>query len=172
MNDFEPKIIAFLCNWCSYVAADAAGVSRLTQQPNARVIRVFCSGMVDPGYVIKAFASGADGVLVAGCHPGDCHYISGNRKALRRSRLLERLLLELGVEKGRFRLEWIAASESPRYVEVINTMSDEIRRLGPWVKSAPEAEAACPMRSSDQATNDLRPAMATSGYGGTVSPVN
>jgi F420-non-reducing hydrogenase iron-sulfur subunit len=163
MKDFEPKIIAFLCNWCSYVAADAAGVSRLNQQPNARVIRVFCSGMVDPGYVIKAFASGADGVLVAGCHPGDCHYISGNRKALRRSRLLERLLLELGVEKGRFRLEWIAASESPRYAEVINTMIDEIRRLGPFSQSTPEAEAACAKQPSDQAPNGLRPAVVTAG---------
>jgi len=113
MNGFQPKIIAFLCNWCSYVAADAAGVSRMTQQPNVRVIRVFCSGMVDPGYVVKAFASGADGVLVAGCHPGDCHYISGNIKALRRARLLERLLLELGVEKGRFRLEWICRLRVP-----------------------------------------------------------
>jgi F420-non-reducing hydrogenase iron-sulfur subunit len=164
MTDFEPKIIAFLCNWCSYVAADAAGVARLTQQPNARVIRVFCSGMVDPGYVIKAFASGADGVLVAGCHPGDCHYISGNRKALRRSRLLERLLLELGVEQGRFRLEWIAASESPRYAEVINTMSDEIRRLGPFLKSTPEAQAACPEQPSDQTPDGLGPAAATAGF--------
>jgi F420-non-reducing hydrogenase iron-sulfur subunit len=142
MSGFEPKIIAFLCNWCSYVAADAAGVSRLTQQPNVRVIRVFCSGMVDPGYVIKAFASGADGVLVAGCHPGDCHYIAGNIKALRRARLLEKLLHELGVEKGRFRLEWIAASESPRYVQVINALTDEIRRLGPFAKPAGRAEPA------------------------------
>jgi F420-non-reducing hydrogenase iron-sulfur subunit len=142
MSGFEPKIIAFLCNWCSYVAADAAGVSRLAQQPNVRVIRVFCSGMVDPGYVVKAFASGADGVLVAGCHPGDCHYIAGNIKALRRARLLEKLLHELGVEKGRFRLEWIAASESPRYVQVINALTDEIRRLGPFAKPAGRAEPA------------------------------
>jgi coenzyme F420-reducing hydrogenase delta subunit len=132
MNTFEPKIIAFLCNWCSYVAADAAGVSRMIQQPNVRAIRVFCSGMVDPSYVIKAFASGADGVLVAGCHPGDCHYISGNIKAMRRSQLLEKLLLELGVEKGRFRLEWIAASESPKYAEVVNNLVDEIREMGPF----------------------------------------
>ncbi len=134
MNEFEPKIITFLCNWCSYVAADAAGVSRMIQQTNTRVIRVFCSGMVDPAYVIKAFASGADGVLVAGCHPGDCHYISGNMKALRRSFLLDRLLTELGVGKGRFRLEWIAASDSHKYAEVINSMSDDIRRLGPFIR--------------------------------------
>lgn len=135
MNEFEPKIIAFLCNWCSYVAADAAGVSRFRQAANIRPIRVFCSGMVDPGYVIKAFASGADAVLVAGCHPGDCHYISGNIKALRRSFLLEKLLTELGVEKGRFRLEWIAASESPRYAEVVNEMASDIKKLGPLSQS-------------------------------------
>jgi F420-non-reducing hydrogenase iron-sulfur subunit len=130
MSTFEPKIIAFLCNWCSYVAADAAGVSRFTQKPNVRVIRVFCSGMVDPSYVLKAFASGADAVLVAGCHPGDCHYLSGNIKAMRRSVLLKKLLTEMGVEKGRYRLEWIAASEAPRYAAVINEMSEEVRRLG------------------------------------------
>lgn len=140
MSDFEPRIITFLCNWCSYVAADAAGVSRMTQKTNTRAIRVFCSGMVDPEYVIKAFASGADGVLVAGCHPGDCHYISGNMKALRRSFLLERLLAELGVENGRFRLEWIAASESHKYAEVINTMSENIRRLGPFLTPKAQTE--------------------------------
>ncbi|MFH1113500.1 MAG: hydrogenase iron-sulfur subunit [Pseudomonadota bacterium] len=133
MNDFEPRIIAFLCNWCSYVAADAAGVARLTQLPNVRVIRVNCSGMVDPGYVVKAFANGADGVLIGGCHPGDCHYISGNIKTLRRSFLLKSLLMELGVEDGRFRLEWIAASEGPRYAKVMNEMVEEIRKLGPYV---------------------------------------
>ncbi len=132
MSGFEPKIIAFLCNWCSYVAADAAGVSRFSQQTNVRVIRVFCSGMVDPSYVIKAFASGADGVLVGGCFPGDCHYISGNIKAMRRAPLLKRLLAELGVEKERFRLEWIAASDSAPYARIINAMCDDIRSLGPY----------------------------------------
>jgi F420-non-reducing hydrogenase iron-sulfur subunit len=131
MNDFEPKILAFLCNWCSYVAADAAGVSRLQQLPNVRIIRVFCSGMVDPSYVVKAFSLGADGVLIAGCHPGDCHYISGNIKALRRSFLLKKLLSELGQAEGRFRLEWIAASEPQRYVKVVNQMIEEVRHLGP-----------------------------------------
>lgn len=132
MSTFEPKIIGFLCNWCSYVAADAAGVSRYTQQTNVRVIRVFCSGMVDPSYVIKAFAEGADGVLVTGCFPGDCHYISGNIKAMRRAPLLAKLLDELGVEKERFRLEWIAASDSVLYAKVMNEMCDTIRRLGPF----------------------------------------
>ena len=132
MSSFEPKIMAFLCNWCSYVAADAAGVSRFAQQANVRVVRVFCSGMVDPSYVIKAFESGADGVLVAGCFPGDCHYISGNIKAMRRAPLLSRLLIELGVEKERFRLEWIAASDSVPYARIMNEMCDNIRKLGPY----------------------------------------
>lgn len=131
MNDFEPKIIAFLCNWCSYVAADAAGVSRLMQKPNLRVIRLFCSGMADPSYIFKAFHSGADGVLVSGCHPGDCHYIAGNIKAMRRSSLLKRLLPDLGLEADRFRLEWIAASEPQKYVDVIKQMIETVRRLGP-----------------------------------------
>ncbi|MGC8492077.1 MAG: hydrogenase iron-sulfur subunit [Syntrophobacteraceae bacterium] len=131
MNPFEPRIITFLCNWCSYVAADAAGVSRLPQKTNTRTVRVFCSGMVDPSYVMKAFAQGADGVLVAGCHPGDCHYIAGNIKALRRSFLLRKLLEELGVDEKRFRLEWIAASEPHKYAKVINEMSEQIRALGP-----------------------------------------
>jgi F420-non-reducing hydrogenase iron-sulfur subunit len=132
MSAFEPKIIAFLCNWCSYVAADAAGVSRFNQQTNVRVIRMFCSGMVDPSYVIKAFAEGADGVLVAGCFPGDCHYISGNIKAMRRAPLLSKLLVELGVEKERFRLEWIAASDSVPYARIMNEMCESIRQLGPY----------------------------------------
>jgi len=132
MSTFEPKIIAFLCNWCSYVAADAAGVSRFTQQSNVRVVRVFCSGMVDPSYVMKAFASGADGVLVGGCFPGDCHYISGNIKAMRRAPLLSKLLVELGVEKERFRLEWIAASDSVPSARIMNEFCDTIRRLGPY----------------------------------------
>jgi F420-non-reducing hydrogenase iron-sulfur subunit len=134
MSSFEPKIMAFLCNWCSYVAADAAGVSRFTQQPNVRVVRVFCSGMVDPSYVMKAFESGADGVLVAGCFPGDCHYIAGNIKAMRRAPLLSKLLTELGVEKERFRLEWIAASDSVPYARIINELCDNIRKLGPYRK--------------------------------------
>ena len=132
MSLFEPRIITLLCNWCSYVAADAAGVTRLLQKTNTRVVRVFCSGMIDPSYVIKAFAQGADGVLMAGCHPGDCHYISGNIKALRRSFLLRKLLNDLNVEEGRFRLEWIAASEPHKYARVINEMSEEVRRLGPF----------------------------------------
>lgn len=142
MTDFQPKIIAFLCNWCSYVAADAAGVSRMIQPPNVRVIRVACSGMVDPSYVIKAFALGADGVLIGGCWPGDCHYISGNIKAMRRAPFLKKLLAALGVEPERFRLEWIAASEPNRYAQVVREMTEVIRRLGPFRREAPEETAA------------------------------
>jgi F420-non-reducing hydrogenase iron-sulfur subunit len=132
MSEFEPKIVAFLCNWCTYVAADAAGVSRFVQKPNVRVIRVNCSGMVDPSYVVKAFTSGADGVLIGGCWPGDCHYVSGNIKTMRRAPLLKKLLGQLGVEDLRFRLKWIAASEPSQYAKTINEMTEEIRKLGPF----------------------------------------
>ena len=132
MSEFEPKIVAFLCNWCTYVAADAAGVSRFVQKPNVRVIRVNCSGMVDPSYIVKAFVSGADGVLVGGCWPGDCHYVAGNIKAMRRAPLLKKLLGELGVEELRFRLKWIAASEPSQFAKTVNEMTEEIRTLGPF----------------------------------------
>lgn len=143
MTTFEPKIIAFLCNWCSYVAADAAGVSRFTQPPNVRVVRVACSGMVDPSYVIKAFALGADGVLIGGCWPGDCHYISGNIKAMRRAPFLKKLLAELGLEPERFRLEWIAASEPGRYAQVVQELTETVKKLGPS-RFKPVAIAAKP----------------------------
>jgi F420-non-reducing hydrogenase iron-sulfur subunit len=140
MSTFEPRIVAFLCNWCTYVAADAAGVSRFVQKPNVRVIRVNCSGMVDPSYVVKAFASGADGVLVGGCWPGDCHYISGNIKAMRRAPLLRKLLGELGVEALRFRLKWIAASEPSQFARTVNEMTEEIRKLGPFERRKKRAK--------------------------------
>ncbi len=133
MSEFEPKIVAFLCNWCTYVAADAAGVSRFVQKPNVRVIRVNCSGMVDPSYVVKAFATGADGVLVGGCWPGDCHYVAGNIKTMRRAPLLRKLLGELGVEAVRFRLKWIAASEPSQFAKTVNEMTEELRAHGPFV---------------------------------------
>jgi len=132
MSEFEPKIVAFLCNWCTYVAADAAGVSRFVQKPNVRVIRVNCSGMVDPSYIVKALVSGADGVLVGGCWPGDCHYVAGNLKTMRRVPLLKKLLGELGVEELRFRLKWIAASEPSQFAKTVNEMTEEIRKLGPF----------------------------------------
>jgi F420-non-reducing hydrogenase iron-sulfur subunit len=128
---FEPTIVAFFCNWCTYLAADLAGTSRMKYAPNARVIRVMCSGRVDPQFVFDAFARGADGVLIGGCHPGDCHYQEGNYKALRRYRLTKRLLADLGVEPERFRLEWISAAEADRLRDVMNEMTEQVRALGP-----------------------------------------
>ena len=131
---FEPKIVAFFCNWCTYLAADLAGTSRITYAPNARVIRVMCSGRVDPQFVLEAFARGADGVLIGGCHPGDCHYQEGNYSALRRYRLLKHLLQDIGIEEERFRLEWISASEGDKVRAVMNDMVEKVRTLGPLHK--------------------------------------
>jgi len=130
-NNFEPHIIAFMCNWCSYTGADLAGVSRLKSPPNIRVIRVMCSGRVDPSFVLRAFQLGADGVLIAGCHPGDCHYQEGNFKALRRTVLLRKMLRQFGVEPERLRLEWISASEAERVRDVTTQFTEQIRQLGP-----------------------------------------
>jgi len=150
VGGFEPRIVAFFCNWCTYTAADLAGVSRMKYAPNIRVIRLMCSGRLDPQFVMAAFAGGADGVLIGGCHPGDCHYVEGNYKALRRVRLLERMLGDLGIEKDRFRLEWISASEGDRVKAVVNEMVEKVRALGPldmpgkhleWDKEMEELEA-------------------------------
>jgi F420-non-reducing hydrogenase iron-sulfur subunit len=139
-KDFEPKIVAFFCNWCTYLAADLAGTSRMKHAPNARVIRVMCSGRVDPQFVMEAFAKGADGVLIGGCHPGDCHYQEGNYKALRQYTLLKRMLGEMGIEDDRFRLEWISASEADRLKWVMDDMVEKLRALGPLQLDVP-AEA-------------------------------
>jgi F420-non-reducing hydrogenase iron-sulfur subunit len=139
-NEWQPRIVAFFCNWCTYTAADLAGVSRMKYAPNVRIIRVMCSGRIDPQFVLDAFAKGADGVLIGGCHPGDCHYIEGNDKALRRFRLLRRLLRDLGVEEGRLRLEWISASEGDKVKKTINQMVDDVRALGPLALPARFAE--------------------------------
>ncbi len=128
---FEPRIIGFLCNWCTYAAADTAGVSRMKQPPNIDIIRVMCSGRVDPTFVLKAFREGADGVLVAGCHPGDCHYTEGNYKTLRRMTLLQKMLPQLGIEPGRFRLEWVSSAEAPKWVRVAKEFTEQVRQLGP-----------------------------------------
>ena len=128
---FEPKVVAFFCNWCTYLAADLAGTSRLRYAPNARVVRVMCSGRIDPQFVLDAFARGADGVLIGGCHPGDCHYQEGNYKCLRRFRLLKRLASQMGIEDDRLRLEWISASEGERVRTVMNDMVEKLRALGP-----------------------------------------
>jgi F420-non-reducing hydrogenase iron-sulfur subunit len=128
---FEPKIVAFFCNWCTYLAADLAGTSRMKYSPNVRVIRLMCSGRMDPQFVLDAFAQGADGVLIGGCHPGDCHYQEGNYKTLRRFRLLKRLLAQLGIEDERCRLEWISAAEADRLRGAVNDMVEKVRALGP-----------------------------------------
>jgi len=128
---FEPKIVAFFCNWCTYMAADSAGVSRMKYAPNARVVRLMCSGRIDPQFVLDAFAKGADGVLIGGCHPGDCHYQEGNYKTLRRMTLLKRVLAEMGIEEERFRLEWISAAEADRLMSTMNEMVEKVRALGP-----------------------------------------
>lgn len=130
-DDFEPKIALFACSWCTYAAMDLAGTSRMKYPPNFRVIKVMCSGRIDPQFILEAFRNGADGVLVAGCHPGDCHYIEGNYKALRRMTLLKRMLETLGIEKERLRLEWISAAEAAKFVKVAQEMVEQIKALGP-----------------------------------------
>jgi len=128
---FEPKIVGFLCRWCAYTGADLAGLSRINYPPNVTPIRVNCSGRVDPTLVLKALAEGADGVLIAGCHPGDCHYIAGNVKMIRRFKLLQKLLDQFGIEKERVRLEWVSASEGGRYARIVESMTEDIRAMGP-----------------------------------------
>ncbi len=128
---FEPKIIGFLCNWCSYTGADLAGTARLKYPPNMLAIRVMCSGRVDPGFVLDAFQKGADGVLICGCHPGDCHYVEGNFKCMRRVPLTVKILEGTGINRRRLRLEWVSASEGARFQKVINEFTEEIRALGP-----------------------------------------
>ncbi len=135
---FEPKIVAFFCNWCTYMAADSAGVSRMKYAPNARVVRLMCSGRIDPQFILDAFAKGADGVLIGGCHPGDCHYQEGNYKTLRRMTLLKRVLKEMGIEEDRFRLEWISAAEADRLRTTMNDMVEKVRALGPLRLSSKE----------------------------------
>ena len=136
---FEPKIVGFLCNWCSYAGADLAGTSRMTYAPNIRPIRVMCSGRVDPTFVIKAFLEGADGVLIAGCHPpADCHYQEGNLKTMRRIPLLKKMLKQLGIEEERLRLEWVSASEGVKYAKLVNEFTEQIRTLGPLNWKVPQ----------------------------------
>lgn len=130
-NTFEPLIIVYCCNWCSYSGADLAGTSRIQYPSNIRIIRVMCSGMVHPNLVIEALTKGADGVLVLGCHPGDCHYLEGNLKAQARKEAIELLLDDMGIERDRFRLEWVSASEGPRFAQVIKEMVEQVRKLGP-----------------------------------------
>jgi len=130
-TNFEPKIVGFLCRWCSYAGADLAGTNRMKYPSNVSSIRVNCSGRIDPTLVMKALALGADGVLIAGCHPGDCHYTNGNIKTLRRFKLLQKMLDQFGIERERVRLEWISAAEGERYAQVVRSMTEQVRSLGP-----------------------------------------
>jgi F420-non-reducing hydrogenase iron-sulfur subunit len=143
MSEYEPKLVGFLCNWCSYAGADLAGVSRFQYPTNLRVIRVMCSGRVHPAHILEAFKDGADGVLVAGCHiPTDCHYISGNFKAQRRVAMVKKLMEQLGIEPERLRLEWISAAEGDKFAKTIREMTEDLKKLGPSpvVKALKEAD--------------------------------
>jgi F420-non-reducing hydrogenase iron-sulfur subunit len=128
---FEPKLVGFLCTWCSYTGADLAGTARMKYPPNLRVIRVMCSGRVDPNFVLLALAQGADGVLVCGCHPGDCHYSEGNYKCMRRMPITKKIVEGMGIDPRRVRLEWVSASEGGRFTSLVTEFTDEIRALGP-----------------------------------------
>jgi F420-non-reducing hydrogenase iron-sulfur subunit len=146
-RQFEPRIVGFLCRWCSYTGADLAGTSRLQYPPNLAAIRVMCSGRVDPTFIVKALADGADGVLVAGCHPGDCHYQEGNYKTMRRYPMLRRLLDQFGIERDRVRLEWVSASEGDRFAAVVKDFTEKVRALGPldWNGKVPAQPVAEPV---------------------------
>ncbi len=130
-DEFEPTIIAFCCNWCSYTGADLAGASKIQYPPNVLVIRAMCSGMIHPNFVIEALTKGADGVLMCGCHPGDCHYIEGNLKAEKRGEAIDLMLEDFGLEPERFKLEWISASEGKKFAKTIQEMTETIKGLGP-----------------------------------------
>jgi F420-non-reducing hydrogenase iron-sulfur subunit len=142
-HTFEPKIVGFLCNWCSYAGADMTGTSRIPYPPNIRIVRVPCSGRVDPLYVLKAFQEGADGVLVAGCHPGDCHYGDGNYYARRRYALMHSFLDFVGIDASRLRIDWVSASEGNRFAQVVAELTEQVRQLGPFAgHGAGQQEAA------------------------------
>lgn len=146
-DTFEPKIVGFMCNWCSYRAADLAGTARIKYKQNVRIIRVMCSGRIDPTFVMKALAMGADGVMVAGCHPGECHYLTQNYKAMRRFHMLKHALKQFGVEDERVRLVWASAAEGKQLAESINELVDDVRKLGPlkwsgnWEENGERLEA-------------------------------
>jgi coenzyme F420-reducing hydrogenase delta subunit len=130
-NSWEPKIVAFLCNWCSYAGADLAGISRIQYPPNIRVIRIPCSGRVHPYFIIKSLQCGADGVLVSGCHPGDCHYLTGNYFARRKFALIKRILEYIGIEEGRVHFSWVSAAEGEKFSQVVKEVTDSVKALGP-----------------------------------------
>ncbi len=140
ISQWNPQIVVFACNWCSYAGADTAGVSRIQHQPHFRMIRVMCSGPIQPGFVLRAFEKGADGVLVSGCHFGDCHYIFGNHRAVEQFKKTMSVVKLLGIEEGRLSLEWISAAEGVRFAEVINEFTDQVRELGPSPLKPPKAD--------------------------------
>jgi len=143
---FEPKLVGFLCTWCSYTGADLAGTARTKYPPNLRVVRVMCSGRVDPNFVLQALAGGADGVLVCGCHPGDCHYSEGNYKCMRRLPITRRIVEGMGIDPRRVRLEWVSASEGNRFAAIVTEFTEQVRALGPltladWAFDRADADA-------------------------------
>jgi len=158
MAEFKPKILGFLCNWCAYAGADLAGVSRIQYPPNVRIIRVMCSGRVDPSFVLEAFRRGADGVLVMGCHPGDCHYMEGNYQAERKVKMLKRLISEAGLQAERLRLEWVSASEGERFAEVVKGFADQLKKLGPspLAGEKPDGDMLARMEAAQAAAGDFR----------------
>ncbi|MBM3307301.1 MAG: hydrogenase iron-sulfur subunit [Candidatus Eisenbacteria bacterium] len=149
---FKPTVIVFCCNWCAYAGADLAGVSRLKMSPHFRVVRTMCSGRVDPELILETFVAGADGVMVAGCHPGECHYVEGNHRTMRRVVLLRRVLKDLGIEPERLALEWVSASEGTRFREVINAFVERIAALGPCAARRSNEKAEGPAAASPSAS--------------------
>lgn len=158
MAEFEPKIVGFLCNWCSYAGADLAGVSRFQYPPNIRIIRVMCSGRIDPYIVLEAFASGLDGVFIGGCHPGDCHYLEGNYQAQRKIKMTHQLVKKVGLEPERLRLEWVAASEGERFSNVVTDFTNQIKELGPspLTGDEPSSKLLVNLNAAKQAALDFR----------------
>jgi F420-non-reducing hydrogenase iron-sulfur subunit len=158
MSEFEPKIIGFLCNWCSYAGADLAGVSRIQYPPNIRIIRVMCSGRVDPVLVLEMFANGADGVMVMGCHPGDCHYVEGNLYEERKIKMLRKLITLTGLEPERLRLEWVSAAEGQRFADVVTEFTEQIKKLGrsPISEENPDQKILENLQAARNAASDFR----------------
>jgi coenzyme F420-reducing hydrogenase delta subunit/predicted transcriptional regulator len=156
--EFEPKIIGFLCNWCSYAGADLAGVSRIQYPPNIRIIRVMCSGRVDPVIVLEMFANGADGVIVMGCHPGDCHYVEGNLYEERKIKMLRKLIALTGLESERLRLEWVSAAEGQRFAGIVTEFTEQIKRLGrsPLSEEKPDQKMFENLQAARNAASDFR----------------
>jgi len=155
---FEPKIVGFLCNWCSYAGADLAGVSRISYPTSIRIIRLMCSGRVDPVIVLEILASGADGVMVMGCHPGDCHYIEGNLQTERKIKMLKKLIEETGLGPERLRLEWVSASEGGRFADIVKEFTDQIKTLGPSPLSGEKSDPVLleNMQAAKWAAEDFR----------------